>query len=160
MQKWGFYIFAALIIFGGQFLASNGLVTGVPPAMPTTTLAGDAALARVSQGPALIYFWAEWCGICRAMQSKISAVSSDFPVLTVAVDSGDDATVKAYLDKNRLNWQVVNDADGAVFQRYGGRGVPALFFVNRAGTIVFTTAGYVSEWGLRLRLRLADLWPV
>ena len=144
-----------LIIFGGQFLVSSHLVTGTPPAIVAPTLNGENALARVSKGPELIYFWAEWCGICRGMQTSVSHVAQDFPVLTVAVDSGDAAAVNAYLQQHKLDWTVVNDDNGKLFASYGGRGVPAVFVLNPRGDIVFTTAGYTGEWGLRARLWLA-----
>ena len=155
LKKSAFYIFAALFIFGGQFLMNSDLITGPPPQIDQSTLSDLAPMPAIAKGPALIYFWAEWCGICRTMQSNVSAVMPDHPSMTVAVRSGDRHAVSAYLSKNKLAWPTVNDADGVISQRYGVRSVPALFFLNRQGDIVFTSVGYTSEWGLRFRLWLA-----
>jgi thiol-disulfide isomerase/thioredoxin len=146
-----------LFIFGGQFLVSRDLVTGNPPPISQTLLDGGNAMSTIGKGPALIYFWAEWCGICRAMQSTVSEIAQSYPTLTVAIRSGGDATLQHYLQEKQLHWPVVNDNDGAIGQRYGVKGVPALFFINPAGRIVFTTSGFTTAWGMRLRLWLAGL---
>lgn len=157
LKKLGFYIFVALFIFAGQFLVNQDLVSGTPPPIVQTTLAGENAMQRLSKGPAVLYFWAEWCGICRSMQGSVSNVLRDYPGLTVAVRSGDDSALQNYLNDKQLNWPVVNDNNGSLGQRYGIKGVPAVFFINAAGDIVFTTVGYTSEWGMRFRLWLAGL---
>jgi hypothetical protein len=91
------------------------------------------------------------------MQSNVAAVSKDMPIVTVAERSGGAQQVSEYLAKNQLNWRVVNDPDGAIGQLYGVQAVPAMFFINSKGEIVFTSVGYTSEWGLRCRLWLASL---
>lgn len=157
LKKSAFYIFAALFIFAGQFLVTSGLVTGTPPPLATATLSGQDPKVNLANGPALLYFWAEWCSVCRGMQSNVSAILSDTPGMTVAMRSGDGQKVIEYLHANQLEWPVVNDSDGAVGDRYGVRAVPALFFLDRHGNIAFTSAGYTSEWGLRFRLWLVGL---
>lgn len=91
------------------------------------------------------------------MQGSVSNVLRDYPGVTIAVRSGDDGTLQNYLNDKQLNWPVVNDNSGNLGQRYGIRGVPAVFFINATGEIVFTTVGYTSEWGMRFRLWLAGL---
>lgn len=157
LKKLGFYIFAALFIFAGQFLVNQDLVSGTPPAIAQTTLTGENAMQRISKGPAVLYFWAEWCGICRSMQGSVSNVLRDYPGVTIAVRSGDDSKLQNYLTDKQLPWPVVNDNNGSLGQRYGIKGVPAVFFINAAGDIVFTTVGFTSEWGMRFRLWLAGL---
>lgn len=156
-RKSAFYIVAVLFIFAGQFLVTGDLVTGKPPRIEQTTLDGHQAMPALKQGPALLYFWAEWCGICRGMQDNVSSVLQHYPGLTVAERSGNSEKVSAYLSKNKLNWPVVNDPNGTIGQAYGIRGVPALFFINNQGDIAFTSVGYTSEWGLRFRLWLINL---
>lgn len=157
LKKSAFYIAAFLFIFAGQFLLNRNLVTGMPPSISQSTLDGRPAMPLIVKGPALLYFWAEWCGICRSMQDNVSAVGRDYPHLTVAMRSGEAGQVLDYLHKNQLPWPVVADQDGSLGQRYGVRAVPALFFIDRQGHIVFTSVGYTSEWGLRVRLWLAGL---
>lgn len=157
MKKYAFYLLAAAAIFAGQFLRTGDLVTGKPPAIAQSTLGGLQAAAVTGKGPAIIYFWAEWCGVCAMMRDAVSAVSADYPLLTVALRSGSDSDVGRYLQQKQLPWSVINDQQGRIAESYGVKAVPALFFTDRDGNIVFTSVGYTSEWGLRLRLRLAGL---
>ena len=113
--------------------------------------------------PALIYFWASWCGICRMMQSTVADIAGDVPVMTVAFQSGNRATVSEYMHKNGFEVPAIVDEDGTLGQAYGIRGVPALFFLDGAGHIRHVSMGYTTWIGIRLRLWLASrqgLFPV
>ncbi len=155
-KKTGFYLLIALAIFSGQFLINRGLITGRPPVINPQTISGQAAMEIIDQGPAIIYFWAEWCGVCKMMQNPVSKISQDYPVLTVAVKSGDQNAVQKYIDENALNWKVVNDPLGKLAEKYQVRGVPSLFFLNKTGEIGLTASGYTSEFGLRIRMWLVN----
>ncbi len=157
MKKLGIYLFATVFIFAGQFLVNSDLVNGKPPAISQTSMNGENALQRVAKGPAILYFWAEWCGICRSMQGSVGNILKDYPGVTVALRSGDDAKLAGYLRDKQLNWPVVNDNGGEIGQRYGVKAVPAIFFIDATGDIVFSTVGFTSEWGMRARLWLAGL---
>ncbi len=157
LKKYGLYLVFATVVFAAQFLRTSDLVTGKPPMITQSTLGGIHAESIIGKGPAIVYFWAEWCGVCAMMQHAVSAVSTDYPLLTVALRSGTDSAVGHYLQKKQLAWSVINDAHGNIAQSYGVKAVPALFFINADGNIVFTSVGYTSEWGLRLRLWLAGL---
>jgi thiol-disulfide isomerase/thioredoxin len=157
LKKYGFYLLAAAVIFGGQFLQTGDLVKGKPPEIAESTLGGVPAMAFIGKGPGIIYFWAQWCGICGMMQSAISAVGLDYPQLTVALRSGTDSAVAEYLHNKQLPWSVVNDPQGEIAGLYGVKAVPALFFYNADGNIVFTSVGFTSELGLRIRAWLAGL---
>lgn len=107
-----------IAIFAGLFIiiytAVNYLRRPTPPAqMPAlTTLTGD----RVSiepNAPTLIYFWGTWCHICATTSPSVARLAdSGYNVITVAVASGDDDTLKQYLDKKGYHFSVVNDDDG------------------------------------------------
>lgn len=156
MKKFALYLVFTLIVFAGQFLYSSQLVTGTPPAIQRATLNGQPALNSLQTGPGLIYFWAKWCGVCSLMQSNVSSIQQTYPLLSVALRSGEDTELKTYLNQQALSWPVVNDQDGEIAQHYGVFAVPAIFVTNKTGKIVFTSAGYSSEWGLRIRLWLAS----
>lgn len=154
-----FYLLVITVIFGGQFLFNRGMVTGTPPPITGKPLTVQPELSQLGKGPRMIYFWAEWCGICNMMKGTVTSVLQDYPGITIAVRSGDDAKVRAYLHQQGLDWSVINDGQGMVADRYGVNGVPAAFYLNEAGDIVLTSVGYSSEWGMRFRLWLSALLP-
>lgn len=150
-------VFVILIIWG-QFLTNNGLLIGKPPMINQTMIDGRHAQSLIDKGPAIIYFWAEWCGICKMMQSPITEVLKDYPGITVAVKSGVDEQLKKYMQQKQIQWPVINDQKGEISELYKVKGVPFVIITDKAGEIVYTVSGYSFELGLRLRLWLAGLF--
>jgi len=103
-----------------------------------------------------VYFWASWCGICKLEQGVINSIQKDWPVITVAMQSGKAADIQAYLQEHQLDWLVVPDPDGSLAQRYGVRGVPSSFILDKDGVIRFQEAGYTTTLGMRARLWAAQ----
>lgn len=104
-----------------------------------------------------IYFWAEWCPICKAQEGSVDALRADWPVLTVAMRSGDATAVATVLRERGLDWPAAVDADGDIAARYGLHGVPAFVVVDGRGEIRSVAVGYTTEPGMRLRLWWAAL---
>jgi thiol:disulfide interchange protein len=104
-----------------------------------------------------VYFWADWCPICKAQEGSVDALRADWPVLTVAMQSGNAAAVAKVLRERGLNWQTAIDADGGIAARYGLHGVPALVVVDGRGEIRSVMVGYTTTLGMRLRLWWATL---
>lgn len=151
---------AAIIAFvaGTQFAAGRSLPSGEPPGIAGKTVEGERFdLAQMRGRPTVLYFWASWCGICRAMQSSISAIAQDHPFISVAMQSGDAAELGKYMQAQGFQVPTLPDPDGDIASRYGLRGVPAVFVLGPDGKIRFATTGYTSEAGIRLRLWLAGL---
>ena len=146
-----------MIIIWGQFLTNNGLLIGKPPDINQTLMDGRSAMEQIDKGPGIIYFWAEWCGICKMMQSPISEVLKDYPGFTVAVKSGADEQLTQYMQQKQIQWNVINDQYGEISELYKIKGVPFVIITDKAGEIIYTVSGYSFEMGLRVRLWLAEL---
>lgn len=116
----------------------------------TTTLAKWRA-AHPGQ-PVALHFWADWCPICRIEEGSITRLSQDWPVMTVAMQSGDAAKVAQVLRKRELPWLAAIDARSEITSAYGFGAVPAFVVVDAAGQLRTPTVGYTSEVGMRLRL--------
>ncbi|MCK5355522.1 MAG: redoxin domain-containing protein [Methyloprofundus sp.] len=142
-----------IVIFIGllQMFMQRDMHSGAVPGLPNT-INGQESVSLISRKPAIIYFWGSWCGICATIQGTISAILKDYSGVTVALRSGNDADVLGYLQNNKLDWQVINDHDGALAETFGVSAVPAVFIIASDGEISFVTLGYVTEIGLRLRL--------
>jgi len=100
----------------------------------------------------LLYFWAEWCPVCKTTAGNLSAVAGDWPVTSIAIQSGGPDEVAATMRRRGYAWPTLADPDGQLLGRYGLNGVPAMVIIGPDGRIRFSTLGYTSELGLRLRL--------
>lgn len=100
----------------------------------------------------LLYFWADWCPICKTTAGNVSSISADWPVTSIATQSGDAAQVAKAMQKSGYRWSTLPDPNGEILKKYGLPGTPAFIIINPAGDIRFVSIGFTSEIGLRLRL--------
>ena len=106
--------------------------------------------------PLVIHFWAEWCKVCKLEASNIQSVSAKYEVLTIAVNSGNDSNVKAYLKERGLTFKVLNDIDSTWAKKFKVEVFPTTFIYDRKGKLKFTEVGYTTTAGLLARLSMAD----
>lgn len=145
-----------LLYLGVRTYMQWHLVSGPVPPFQALTLAGNHFdTAQPRKGPLLIHFWASWCPICRLEQNGIQAISRDYQVISIAMNSGDAMAVKQFLQQQGLDFPVINDPEGTLAGRFGVTAVPVSFVVNDRNQIRFVERGYTTEWGLRLRLWLS-----
>ncbi len=145
-------ILIVILIVLLQMFMQRDMRSGDVPGLPTKTVNGMDTAGLIMNKPAIIYFWGSWCGICSSIQGTISVVLQDYAGVTVALRSGDNADVLNYLQSKHLDWQVINDNEGALAKAFGVSAVPAVFIIGEDGKISFITLGYVTEMGLRLRM--------
>lgn len=100
-----------------------------------------------------LHVWADWCPVCRTEEHSISALVEDgLPVLTIAMQSGDAASVRRVLAERGLSWPTLIDEDGAISRAFGLPGVPAFVVIDAQGRVSDVQLGYTSEIGMRARL--------
>lgn len=99
----------------------------------------------------LIHFWALWCPTCKFEASNIEAVSKKYQVLTIAVNSGSDEEVQAYMQEHNLSFKVFNDRDGAWAKQFKVEMYPTTFIYDAKGKLRFSEVGYTSTAGLLAR---------
>ncbi len=159
-RRWLILLLEALVlilaIVGIRAWTQRDLATGQAPAFESQTLGGTpVSLADYRGEPLLVHFWATWCRVCRLEQDTIQAISRDWPVLTVALSSGDAASVGRYLSERQLSWTTIVDEHGELARLFGVRGVPTSFILGPDGEIRFREVGFTTNWGLRARLWFA-----
>jgi thiol-disulfide isomerase/thioredoxin len=161
-RRWIVFLIQALIMLllyvGLKTWMQRDMVAGQIPDLTAHLVSGEPFSPRDLEGEVwLLHFWAEWCAICRAEQGAISSVADAWPVITVAMQSGDRLAVEDYLRENGLDWPTIVDQSGAIAKRFGVSAVPASFIVDGSGKIRFREMGYTTSWGLRFRLWLTTL---
>ena len=162
--KLGVEIVVVLAIYlAVKAFMQRDLVDGPVPSLEGRLLGGQSFNIQSYQGkplfkgkPKLLHFWATWCSICKMEQNSIASISEDYEVITVAMNSGTDREVAAYLEERGLSFPVMVDEHGAIAERFGVRGVPTSFIIDSNANIQFTEVGFTSELGLRARLWLAS----
>ena len=102
--------------------------------------------------PVALHFWAEWCPICRAEENSVTRLTQDWPVLTVAMQSGPAAKVGQVLQQRQLPWQTAVDTRGELTRAFGFQSVPSFVVIDGQGRLRSASAGYTTELGMRLRL--------
>lgn len=148
---WGVNAWQTRHIPSGPAPAFSAPLAGAP-----TEVSLDAWRAQHPGRAVALHVWAEWCPICRMEENSVTAVQQDWPVLTIAMRSGDATRVARELNARGLPWLTVVDPDGSLAARYGLKAVPAFIVLDAEGRIRHAAVGYTTEAGMRLRLWWAE----
>lgn len=144
---------------GLEVYIQPGEVTVEPfpaPGVDLTLFAGETLrLPGVRGRPALVVFWASWCGPCRQEAPALARVWRDYRdrVAFVGVALGDTlSAARRYREEFGLTFPAGLDGQGRVAAAYGVRGVPEKLFVDREGRVVRRFVGPIPEQTLRFLL--------
>ena len=106
--------------------------------------------------PLLIHFWATWCPVCKMETANIERVSKKYRVVTIAVQSGNDSEIKAFLKEKEASFAVINDREGELSKRFSVEVFPTTFIYNSKGKLVFSEVGYTTTAGLLARMAVVE----
>jgi thiol-disulfide isomerase/thioredoxin len=157
-------IFKEIVIYGVLLIVIANVVSYLrspevetKPAFTGQLIDGSmATLDEFAGKPLILHFWATWCPTCKLEAPAIESLSHDYQVLTVAVESGDDAEIGAFMQEKGYTFPVLNDNDGSIRRLFKVKAFPTTFILDKNGEIVFTEVGYTSGIGLRIRMKLAE----
>jgi len=151
-------ILLMVMIWGVDLWMTRNTVHATPPPINLQTITGEQFSTESLKGQAsLIHFWGIWCPICNIEQGTMDSMGASYPMVTIAMQSGSDDEINAYMLDKGVSYRVINDNSGEISERYGVKTVPTTFVLDSEGNIKFVTQGYSSELGLRFKLWLASL---
>lgn len=165
MRRWLRYLLEFIIIialiFAFRAWQQRDMVSGVAPDIQGVLMDGTLIELKQYHGkPVLLHFWATWCPFCKLEESGITEIAKDWPMLTIAYQSGEKAEIARYMQEHGLeSWATISDPDSRLAELYGATGVPTTFIIDANGNIRFREVGLTSAWGLRARLWYADKMP-
>ena len=88
----------------------------------------------------LINFWATWCPPCKAEMPSMNRLYNEirnrgFEIVAISTDNS-LSTVKDFLARNRIDFQVLFDETKSVTRQYHVFSMPTTFLIDRNGMIV------------------------
>lgn len=96
----------------------------------------------------VLNFWASWCTPCKEETPDLRAAQEDLKgrgdgtVLGVThLDASTDSV--EFVRSEKLNYPSLRDPDSALYESYGGRGVPETIVIDKAGKVVAIARGVV-----------------
>ena len=144
MKNIRFALVLGFIIGALSLLRAEPVAPAAAPAWKLKDVNGVEVSSDKFKGKVLIVdFWATWCGPCRTeipgyveLQKKYGP--DGLVVVGMSVDAQGPGVVKTFVEKNRINYQIVM-ADDAVQAAFGGaegiQAIPTTFIIDREGQI-------------------------
>jgi thiol-disulfide isomerase/thioredoxin len=138
-----------------NMLRKPELESSTLPKIETVLLDGSRFTVKADK-PLVIHFWATWCRVCKLEAANIERLSKKYEVLTIAVNSGSDREIEAYLKERGLTFSVVNDRNGSWAKTFKVDLFPTTFIYDARGELKFTETGYTTTAGLLARLKMVE----
>lgn len=150
-----------LAVLGVLFVAISSwqarrLPEGIPPPLDLAALdGGRVSLESLRGTPALVVFWAPWCGVCGAEADNLARVQrwvgDRARVVTVAAEYDTLGEVQRFVDRHEIALPV-GLGGKRVARDWRVSAFPTAFVLDDEGQITRRIVGYSSTAGMALRL--------
>jgi thiol-disulfide isomerase/thioredoxin len=111
---------------------------------------GDApaSLSSLRGRVVLLDFWATWCGPCRVLAPKLSAMQARYGaqglrVVGITSEGAEEASV--FAEREGLGYALASDPKSETTSAYGVSALPTLFVVDKRGVVRDVSIGYAPE---------------
>jgi thiol-disulfide isomerase/thioredoxin len=146
----------------GDDILKMDLVGAPAPAWSKVSpLAGaPSSIAQLRGRVVLVDFWASWCGPCRMLAPRLSALkdklgAQGLTVVGITTDEAERAAV--FAEKHQMRYAIVVDNDGETSRAYGITGLPTMLLVDKKGVIRDVFVGYDPSGDARLESAIKTL---
>jgi cytochrome c biogenesis protein CcmG, thiol:disulfide interchange protein DsbE len=156
VRRWAWLLVAAVGV--AAFVAAEALsgthaaTARAAPALPAKVLEPPAAtIAGLRGRPAIVHFWASWCGPCQKEAGELAALGRRLGgrATLVGVDYTDAAgSARRFIARHGWHFPNLSDPDGRTGDAYGLAGLPTTFLVDADGRIVRRLTGPQTAAGL------------
>ena len=163
LERHGTAVTLPIVLAGrpsGDEILKMDLVGAPAPAWTgATPLAGaPSSIEKLRGRVVLLDFWASWCGPCRMLAPRISAIKDKFSAqgLSVVGITTDDAEKAAvFAEKTQMRYGIVVDKDGTTSRAYGVAALPTMLLIDKKGVVreVFVGFDPSGEAGLEAKLK-------
>jgi thiol-disulfide isomerase/thioredoxin len=120
--------------------------------LPTTALQGRApTLADLRGRPAIVHFWASWCGPCIKEAPQLAALQAELRgrATLLGVDWSDDrGSALAFVRRHGWRFPSLADPNGVAGNADDIAGLPTTFVLDRDGRVVRRLTGPQTAAGL------------
>ena len=165
---------AALAAAGLSLAQAAHAAPAIPPVAPMAVDASGLVLARLdgtetdlaallAGRPAILHFWATWCGPCREELPALAAYAADLAeagggaLVVVAVERSPPEKIEAFLAGIGLDgFATLRDPSGRSGPVFGLFGMPSTVLIDGAGRVVARRAGPLDWQDPAVRAELAD----
>ncbi len=134
-------------------LRGGPMPTAVAPPLRGVDLAGKPVdLAALKGKPAVLFFWATWCGACKLTSPTVDAYAQGHPdVAVIGVAVEDEADVRAYLRATPRHFPIVV-ANAQVQRDWPVRALPTTVVLDKDGQIVWQRVGVLLPFELNFHV--------
>jgi thiol-disulfide isomerase/thioredoxin len=145
--------------------SSVWLAAAQPKSAPDVALqsqdGSSVHLSAFSGKVVLVDFWASWCVSCKSSFPALDAIYGDYhasglEVVAVNLDEK-RRDADAFLGRYPHRLTVMFDPTALSATKFGVKGMPTSFLIDRTGTIRFTHVGYGGDVAAVYRQEIAQL---
>ncbi len=155
--RWGTdLLLLGLILTVASAFQTRHHVSGTVPSFSLKTLDGKTVSSADLLGkPAVLVFWAPWCGVCQAENDNVSRAmrwaGERGRVLSVAAGWNDVRQVEGYVQRNGVDYPVLLGGDEQT-EAFHVEAFPTAYFLDEQGRIKGSAVGYTTTLGFLARL--------
>lgn len=150
LERHGTPITASLVLAarpsGDEILKMDLVGIPAPAWQKVSPLTGaPSSIDKLKGRVVIVDFWASWCGPCRMLAPRLSALkdklgAQGLSVVGITTDDAEHAAV--FAEKFQMRYPIVVDNDGDTSKAYGITGLPTMLVIDKKGVIREVFVGF------------------